>query len=159
MVAQTVCTGIASERASTPLAFELGGCDRDDPTVAIENRAPAVAGADRRRELDIVGTFQAAESGDNTERDAATEAERRADGQHGVAQLWPERGSRKDGKADSDVDDGQVVALRDSSHGSLHGAIALSDLHGDIAGIPGLRDDMEVGDDVRPSRPGLHDPA
>src|SRR5467141_2674006 len=41
--------------------FELGRGDRDHPASCVDDRATAVAGADRGRELDVIAPIQASE--------------------------------------------------------------------------------------------------
>jgi hypothetical protein len=126
--------------------------------MAVQKRTPAIAGAYRCGELNVVGTFHAAKSRNDPKRDAAAQAEWRADGHHGIAELWPPNRDLKRWKPFGNMDDGKVIAWLDLRNGALDRQVTLPQVDSGVAGVEGLGHDVEVGHDIRSPRTCPSDP-
>src|ERR1700694_1785392 len=119
--------------------------------MAVEDWTPAVARADRCGELNVVGTFDAAKSGNHPKGDTAAQAERGADGHDSIAELWPPNRDLESGKSFGNVNDGKVLAWLHLRDGSIDRPVTLPQVHGCVAGVEGLGDNVVVGDNLRSS--------
>lgn len=122
--------------------------------MAVQKRTPAIARAYRCGELNVVGTFYAAKSRNYPKRDAAAQAEGRADGHHQIAELWPPNRDPKRWKPFGNVNDGKVIAWLHLRDAALDRQVTLPQVDSGVAGVEGLGDDVEVGHDIRSPRTG-----
>jgi hypothetical protein len=122
--------------------------------MAVQKRTPAIAGAYRCGELNVVGTFHAPKSRNYPKRDTAAQAEGRADGHHRVAELWPPNRDLKSWKPFCDMDDGKVIAWPHLRDAALDREVTLPQVDSGIAGVEGFGDNVEVGYNLRSTRPG-----
>ena len=141
--------------------------DPDDLALHVEQRAAGVARVDRGVGLDgvdvglvvgLAGRHRAVERADDAGGDRGVEAERRADGDHLVADDdvgGAAQGERVEVGA-VDLDDGEVVG-RVAPDDRAVDLLAVGEHDGDLAAVGRARHDVVVGDDValrrrRPSR-------
>src|ERR1700686_2763160 len=117
--------------------------------MAVQKRTPAVAGAYRCGELDVVGTFYAAKSRNDPQRDTAAQAEGRADGHHRIAELGPPNRDLKNWKPVGNMDDGKIIAWLHLRDAALDRQVTLPQVNSGIAGVEGLGNDVEVGYNIR----------
>src|SRR5207253_685939 len=129
--------------------------DADQLAATVEQRAAGVPGVDRRVGLDhagerpsVGGGRAAIQAGDDAGRERTLKAERRTDGERGVADLQAvgvAQGQRvKLVRRDRDSDHGEVRALVDTLHLAGRRA-AVAEGHADLVGT---RYHVRVGEDI-----------